>query len=136
MALIIMHVVHSIFCMVQKHVGWWIGCLRYKGQCDRWFLLNIIIPCCVVSGQLSLLMCRLTSAQRSAQQLPSKIDALQTEWNEAETKFDHQQVLCVFVCICLFMHVSVHTYVSSYVFVRVFVPMCCKNSKKLKTKNT
>ena len=47
---------------------------------------------------LLLMLCRVTSAQRGGQQLPSKIEALQSEWNQAETKFDHQQV-CVCVCV-------------------------------------
>ena len=54
-------------------------------------------------------MCRLTSAQRNAQQLPSKIEALQSESNEAETKFDHQQVH-VCMCVCLLACVHLFTY--------------------------
>ena len=87
-------------------------------------------------------MCRLTSAQKSAQQLPSKIEALQSESNEAETKFDHQQVhvcvcacvyVCVLACMCAFVYLltCVHMYVSSSVFAcpHASVVKSTKNSK-------
>ena len=46
--------------------------------------------------QLLFIAYRYTSAQRSAQTLPSKLDTLQSDLDEAANKFDHQQV-CSFI---------------------------------------